>query len=98
MIAAILALLLCGMVLGQRFRMLILVPTSLIALLFAIGAGLLRAETDWMIAVTATGLVASLQGGYFLGLAIRQLSIVARAKRMRSAPLANSLPAQRSAH
>lgn len=97
MLAANLMLLLCGMVLGQRFKMLILVPATLITLLLAVGAGVMRAETGWMVAVAATGLIASLQVGYFLGLAIRQLSILARAKRMRTAPLANSLPAQRSA-
>jgi hypothetical protein len=98
MLAAVLTVLLCGMVLGQRFKMLILAPASLITLLLAVGAGVARAETGWMIAVTAAGLIASLQCGYLLGLAIHQLSVLARARRMQAAPPASSLPVQRSAH
>lgn len=97
MLTAILTLL-CGMVLGQRLKMLVLAPASLLVLLLAVGAGLARAATPWGIALSAAELVGCLQCGYLLGLAIRHLSVVARAKRMRRASVVISLPARRSAH
>lgn len=86
------------MVLGQRFKMLVLAPAVLLTLLLAAGIGVARAETLGTIALHAAGLIACLQCGYLLGLGIRQLSVVARAKRLRSASVVSSLPARHSAH
>lgn len=97
MLAAILSLL-CGMVLGQRFKMLILAPASFLALVLAVGAGIARAETPWTIALAAAALITCLQSGYLLGLGIRHLLPLARAKRERAASFPSSLPARRSVH
>lgn len=98
MLAAAILTLLCGMVLGQRFKMLILAPASFLILALAVGAGIARAEMPWMIALTAAELITCLQSGYLLGLGIRYLLPMARAKRQRAASFASSLPTRRSVH
>lgn len=95
MLPAILAFL-CGMVLGQRFKVFVLAPAILLVLVLILGVGIARAETAWTIGLNTVALITSLQIGYLLGLAIRQLLLFARAKRFRAA-FANSLPARRSA-
>jgi hypothetical protein len=97
MVTAILSLL-CGMVLGQRFKMLILAPFSLLMLLIGVAAGLSHAETPLGLVLSAAAPIACLQCGYLLGLGIHQLSVLARAKRARAAPVVSSLAARRSAH
>lgn len=95
---AVMLTLLCGMVLGQRFKMLVLAPASCLALILALGTGLARAETLTGIGLLAAALITSLQCGYLLGLGIRHLTVLARARRMRAGSAVDSLPARRSAH
>jgi len=90
--------LLVGMVLGQRFTVLVLMPTSLIALAFAIGAGVARADTAWWILLTAATAAASLQMGYFIGIAIRHGLVAARASRSPATSLTGSAPTRHPAH
>lgn len=89
--------LLVGMVLGQRFKVLILAPSMIITLGIIIGTGIVRAEPPWTLGLSAAAAITALQIGYLVGLGIRQLMAGARASRLKSALFANSLPAQRSA-
>ena len=63
--------LLVGMVLGQRFKVMVLLPTIAIALVLAIGAGLARVDTVCWIVVMAAATATSLQIGYLVGIGIR---------------------------
>jgi hypothetical protein len=86
------------MVLGQRFKMLVLAPASLFMLLLGGIVGFARTGTLQDVVLSAAALIACLQCGYLLGLGIRHLSVVARAKRLRAAPTVHSVPARRAAH
>jgi hypothetical protein len=97
MVTAILSLL-CGMVLGQRFKMLILAPFSLLMLLVGIAMSLTHAATPQGLALNIVAPIVCLQCGYLLGLGIRQLSVLARAKQAPAASVVSSLPVRRSAH
>ncbi len=74
--------LLAGMVLGQRFKVLILVPAAAAVIVLAIIAGLAYREASWPIALMAMASAASLQLGYLSGLAIRQVLLGGRVKPM----------------
>jgi hypothetical protein len=65
---------LAGMVLGQRFKVLILLPAIAVTLLVTIAAGLARAETPGMLALSAILTMVGIQVGYLLGIGIRQLT------------------------
>jgi hypothetical protein len=86
------------MVLGQRFKMLILAPFSFLMLLLGVAVGLLHAETLQGLVLNTAVLIASLQCGYLLGLGVRQLPVLARARRVHAPPAVSSLSARRSAH
>jgi hypothetical protein len=77
--------LLIGIVLGQRFKMLVLVPSVALTLVLTIGIGLGNAETLGAIFAMVFATIASLQVGYLAGLGIRQLAVAARANRLRGA-------------
>jgi hypothetical protein len=89
--------LLAGMVLGQRFNVVVLVPGITLALVLVVGSGIERGDTLWSIALTAVGTVVSLQVGYLLGNGIRHILLGTQTR----SP-ANSLPgsasARRAAH
>ncbi len=59
--------LLAGVVLGLRFKVLVVVPASTATLLVAAGIGLGRADSVWTIVLMAAAAVTSLQIGYFGG-------------------------------
>jgi hypothetical protein len=90
--------LLVGMELGQRFKVMVLMPTIAIALVLAIGAGIARADTIWWIVLVAATLVTSLQIGYLIGIGIPHILVVARANRSPAASLTGSAPARRPPH
>jgi hypothetical protein len=90
--------LLVGMVLGQRFKVLVLLPTIAIAVLFAIGVGIAQADTAWWIFLTAAATATSLQIGYLAGCGIRYTLVVARASRSTATSVRGSAPARRPAH
>ena len=90
--------LLIGMVLGQRFRVLTLVPAGLLILLFATAAGAALSETSWQIGLKAVIAIVCIQLGYLFGLGIRHLLLISRARRLRAASSEGSMPARRPAH
>ncbi len=87
--------LLVGMLLAQRFKVLVLVPVILLTLVFAIGAGIARADGVWAVGSTAAVTIVGLQIGYLLGIGIRHLIVLARASCLRTASLGSSLPTRR---
>ena len=82
--------LLAGMVLGQRFKVLILVPATALALAFTVGVGIAQAEAVWSIVQMAAVTAAALQIGYLAGIGIRHGLVAARASRVRATSLAAS--------
>jgi hypothetical protein len=70
--------LLVGMVLAQRFRALIMVPTIPIALTLTIGIGVALADAPRVIILMCVLEIVSLQIGYFVGVSIRYLLKAAR--------------------
>jgi hypothetical protein len=71
--------LLVGIVLGQRFNVLVLVPTIAIALVLAIAVA--GADVSWWLVLRAAAAATSLQIGYFIGIGIRNVVPAARESR-----------------
>lgn len=92
----ILGILIAGMVLGQRFKVLVLLPASSFALIIVVVAGIANAETGWSIALQSAAGLISLQIGYIAGIALRHSLIASRAARLRSSGLTS--PMRRPAH
>jgi len=61
--------LLAGLLLGQRFKVLVLVPAAAVVLALSFAG----AETHWPIALTAVAAMICLQIGYLLGLGLRHV-------------------------
>jgi hypothetical protein len=97
MMTVILFSLLAGLLLGQRFRVLVLVPAMTLALLAAVGSGVARADGLWWTALMAVAAGAALQIGYLTGLVIRNIPVIGRAGRTATSP-SGSAPARRGAH
>ncbi len=76
MTAALISLLI-GMMLGQRFKVLVLMPAIAIALVIAVGAGVARADPLWSIVLIAAATATSLQIGYLVGIGIRDVFVAA---------------------
>src|ERR1700686_889170 len=89
--------LLVGMVLGQRFKVLVLMPTIAIALVLAIGVGVARADTVWSIVLMTATTATSFQIGYLVGLGFRHVLVAARASRSPASSLTGSASARRPA-
>jgi hypothetical protein len=85
---------LTGMVLGQRFKVLVLVPAMAISLLLAIGLGLGHGEGLGPIMLLAVAALASLQIGYLAGVGIRHSLAAARIGGLRTDPLPDTRPAR----
>jgi hypothetical protein len=79
--------LLVGMVLGQRFKVLVLVPISAVALIIAVGVGTAQGNSLPLIAIISAAAISSLQIGYLVGISLRHLMVIARASRPRTGPL-----------
>jgi len=90
--------LLAGMVLGQRFRVLAVVPAIAASLLVAIGFGIAQSEGLGRTVLLAALAVASLQIGYLLGIAIRYSLAAARTSGLRAASVHGSQPTRHAAH
>jgi hypothetical protein len=97
MFTVILLSVLAGMVLGQRFKVLALLPAIVVTLLVTIAAGLARAETPWLLALSGILGIVGIQVGYLLGLGVRQLTAGARGARLPAASFGGSIPARRPA-
>jgi hypothetical protein len=59
-----------GVVLGLRYKILILVPAVLFAMILAIVIGIGRADSFWSIVLTTVALVVAVQLGYLAGIAV----------------------------
>jgi hypothetical protein len=90
--------LLIGIVLAQRFRVLILAPAFLLTLALAVGTGLARTDAAWSIGSTALVIIVGLQIGYLLGSGLRNVLVYIRAGRPGSTSFTSSLPPHRPAH
>lgn len=87
--------LLGGIILGQRFRVLILVPLSLLTVLIALIVGWTYQQGVWTAAEGGAAAIVALQVGYLGGLRIRHFALLLRASR-RSRSHVSSAVAQRS--
>jgi hypothetical protein len=73
---------LVGVVLAQRFKVLVLIPTILLSALFTVGVGFERSEPPWTVAAMAVLVIVAEQVGYLLGVAARHVMLLGRANRM----------------
>jgi hypothetical protein len=62
--------LLAGAVLAQRFKVMVLMPASVIVMVLAVGAGVTHAQTAWSIVLMAATAATSIQIGYLIGIGI----------------------------
>jgi predicted permease len=90
MVTVLLISLLFGAVLGQRFRVFIVLPAILPAVVFATIVAASQGMTARQILATAVIAVTSLQIGYLAGVAIRHFLAAERASRLRPRQLAIS--------
>ena len=60
-----------GIVLGLRYKVLILVPAVMFAVIGVITVGAARADSFWSIVLTTVALVTAVQVGYLVGAVIR---------------------------
>lgn len=97
MLIAVISLL-AGMVLGQRFKVLALLPAIGLLAIVCVGSGMAQGESLSATALTAIAAIVSVQLGYLLGLSIRHLLATMHASRLRATSFANPLPTRRSAH
>jgi len=73
-----------GVVLGLRFKVLILVPAVMFAMMFALLVGVARADRVLSIVLTMIALGAAVQIGYVAGIAVRAIVEWARALLVRN--------------
>jgi hypothetical protein len=74
---------LCGMVLGFRFKVLILVPTIASGWALAAMFGMLTGASWTLIGMTMVTIAIALQAGYGAGIGVRRLMVAARMSRRR---------------
>jgi membrane protein DedA with SNARE-associated domain len=67
---------LVGAVLGQRFKVLVLIPATAIMLVLAAATGVTQAQTAWSIVLMAAAAATSMQIGYLIGIAIHALAVL----------------------
>jgi hypothetical protein len=70
--------LLIGMVLGQRFKVLVLLPALTFVLVAAVALGISRSEGFWPTAGLAAAAIATLEIGYLAGIWVRHALAAAR--------------------
>ena len=90
--------LLAGLVLGQRFKVLVLVPATALMLALTVVAGLAGGYSIPLLVFAAVAAAVSLQIGYLLGLGIHQVLIGVRANRTHPNAVADTGPTRRPAH
>jgi hypothetical protein len=76
--------LLVGAVLGQHFKVMVLIPAIAVVLVLAVVTGVTHAQTAWSIVIMAVAAATSLQIGYLLGIAIRHVLAAALSSRSSS--------------
>jgi hypothetical protein len=75
-----------GALLAQRFKIVVLVPATLMVVIVAIGAGVAQANTIWLIILKIVLGTVSIQAGYFVGMLIQHRLGVLLASRSSSLP------------
>jgi hypothetical protein len=90
MLISLILSLIAGMVLGQRFKVLILPPAIVLAIIAATAAGIVRGDHGWSIVLLAVAVTVVLQIGYLIGTGIHSFVAAGRAYRRR---YGTSLPA-----
>jgi hypothetical protein len=98
MLVSALVSLLIGIVLGRRFRVLVLVPAFILTLVLAVATGFVRTDAAWSNGLTTLVVISGLQVGYLLGSGLRHVMVLVRANRLRSATLTNTLQPHPPAH
>jgi len=71
---------LVGAVLGQGFKIFVLAPSFLIAMLLAIATGFAHVDTVWSVVLMAATIAIGMQFGYLFGICIRLVLGVALAR------------------
>jgi hypothetical protein len=69
-----------GTLLGQRFKVVVLVPAMAPVLILSVTAGITQPNAAWEIIKITTSMAASLQCGYLAGIAIRYFLAAAPAR------------------
>lgn len=77
--------LLVGAALGQRFKVMVLMPATAIVLVLAAVAGITQGQTAWSIVLMAAAAATSMQMGYLIGIGTRH--VLAAVRSSRSSPL-----------
>jgi predicted Na+-dependent transporter len=90
--------LLFGMFLGQRFKVLILVPAILLMLIATSAISIARGDLSWTTVLPAAANLATLQIGYLIGLAIRHRLVAFPRNRLHPLAFLASASARRRAH
>ena len=80
--------LLVGAVLGQRFKVLVLMPATAIVLVLAAATGVTQGQTAWSIVLMAAAAATSMQIGYLIGIGIRH--VLGAVWSSRSSPLSSA--------
>ena len=86
---------LVGAALAQRFKVIVLMPATVIVLGLSLATGVAHAQTAWWIALMAAAAATCLQIGYFVGMGVRQ--VLAAALSRRSPPLTSPTTSARHA-
>jgi hypothetical protein len=73
-----------GVALGQRFKVMVLMPAIAIVLVLAVGSGVTHAQTAWSIIVTAFLAAVCLQIGYLTGIFVHHVYVAALSRRSSS--------------
>jgi len=89
--------LLVGAGLGQRFKVMILMPAIAIVLVLAVATGIAQGQTAWSIVLIAATTATCLQIGYFVGIGIRHV-LEAAISRSSSSPSSVKTPVRHAAH
>jgi hypothetical protein len=84
-----------GAALGQRFKVVVLMPAMPIVLILAVGAGVTYAQTAWWIVLMAAAAATCLQFGYFAGIGIRHFMVAVPSRE--SSPLTSAETSARHA-
>jgi hypothetical protein len=88
-----------GVLLGMRFRVLVLIPAIAFGVVIEVTVAVVSAQYSFgSVALLAAATVAILQIGYWAGLAARYLSASVRASSARDASLSGSRPASHRAN
>jgi hypothetical protein len=95
MMTLMLICLLLGAVLGQRFKVLVMIPGMAVVLPLVAAAGVMRADPYGQIAIALMVAAVSLQLGYLAGIALRHLLVLLRASQINASSRAARTSARR---